>query len=250
MKKYLKFLIVMAVFLAAGCAFNAVTADKNFAAADEVTHLRQVITADSSTSRTIMWQADEALKEPLAEYRTDGGEIKTAAAEVADFTVDGRKIYVYTAELTGLEPGTNYQYRAGYEGRRTDWQAMQTASGGDFKALIFPDSQSSDYSSWHKLADTAYANNKDAAFFINMGDLVDNGYDLSQWNAWFSSVAPMIENIPFVPVMGNHETYTLEWQVDYPTPYLTLFNLPANGSENSNQYYSFDYNDEIGRAHV
>ena len=28
MKKYLKYLIVMAVFLAAGCAFNAATADK------------------------------------------------------------------------------------------------------------------------------------------------------------------------------------------------------------------------------
>ena len=220
MKKYLKYLIVMAVFLAAGCAFNAATADKNFAAANEVTHLRQVITADSSTSRTIMWQADEALKEPLAEYRTDEGEIKTAAAEAADFTVDGRRVYVYTAELTGFEPGTSYQYRAGYEGCRTDWQTLQTANGGDFKALIFPDSQSSDYSGWHKLADTAYANNKDAAFFINMGDLV-----------------------PFAPVMGNHETYTLEWQVGYPTPYLTLFNLPANSSENTNQYYSFDYND-------
>ena len=243
MKKYLKYLIVMAVFLAAGCAFNAATADKNFAAADEVTHLRQMITADSSTSRTIMWQADEALKEPLAEYRTDGGEIKTAAAEAADFTVDGRNVYVYTAKLTRLEPGTSYQYRAGYEGCRTDWQTLQTASGGDFKALIFPDSQSSDYSGWHKLADTAYANNKDAAFFINMGDLVDNGYDLSQWNAWFNSVEPMIANIPFAPVMGNHETYTLDWQVGYPTPYLTLFNLPANGSENTNQYYSFDYND-------
>lgn len=243
MKKYLKYLIVMAVFLAAGCAFNAATADKNFAAADKVTHLRQIITADSSTSRTIMWQADEALQNPLAEYRTDSGEIKTAAAETADFTVDGRKVYIYTAKLTGLEADTSYKYRVGYETRRTEWKPLATAKNGDFKALIFPDSQSSDYSGWHKLADTAYVSNKDAAFFINMGDLVDNGYDLSQWNAWFKSVAPMIENIPFAPVMGNHETYTLDWQVGWPAPYLALFNVPTNGSSNQNQYYSFDYND-------
>lgn len=54
----------------------------------------------------------------------------------------------------------------------------------------------------------------------------------------------MIENIPFAPVMGNHETYNMDWQIAPPTPYLTLFNLPENGTDaNKNQYYSFDYGD-------
>lgn len=244
MKKYLKYLVVLAVFLAAGCAINAAPADKEaFAAADDVQHLRQVITADSTASRTIMWQADKALPKPLAEYRTANGEIKQVPAASAELAIGSSKIYVYTAELTGLEAGANYNYRAGYEGSRTEWQELKTASGGDFKALIFPDSQSSDYSGWQKLAQTAYAKNSDAEFFINMGDLVDNGYDLNQWNAWFNAVTPMIERIPLAPVMGNHETYTLDWQVAMPTPYLTFFNVPESGSSNQNQYYSFDYND-------
>ena len=46
------------------------------------------------------------------------------------------------------------------------------------------------------------------SFFVNMGDLVDNGEDSSQWNAWFGVVEPMAEKIPVAPLMGNHEPTT------------------------------------------
>lgn len=247
MKKYLKYIIVLAVFLAAGCAVYTAPATgqaENYADADKISFLRQLITADASTSRTIMWQADEKLENPAAEYKNAAGQITAAPASVQELNTGSGTLYVYTAVLTGLEPGSAYEYRAGYEGSRTGWHKLPAAQPDSFKALIFPDSQSSDYSGWRKLAQTAYSKNKDAAFFINMGDLVDNGYDFSQWRAWFNSVAPMIENIPFAPVMGNHETYNMDWQIAPPTPYLTLFNLPENGTDaNKNQYYSFDYGD-------
>lgn len=247
MKKYLKYIIVLAVFLAAGCAVYTAPATgqaENYADADKISFLRQLITADASTSRTIMWQADEKLENPAAEYKNAAGQITAVPASVQELNTGSGTLYVYTAALTGLEPGSAYEYRAGYEGSRTGWHKLPAAQPDSFKALIFPDSQSSDYSGWRKLAQTAYSKNEDAAFFINMGDLVDNGYDFSQWRAWFNSVAPMIENIPFAPVMGNHETYNMDWQIAPPTPYLTLFNLPENGTgANKNQYYSFDYGD-------
>ena len=247
MKKYLKYIIVLAVFLAAGCAVYTAPATgqaENYADADKISFLRQLITADASTSRTIMWQADEKLENPAAEYKNAAGQITAVPASVQELNTGSGILYVYTAALTGLEPGSAYEYRAGYEGSRTGWHKLPAAQPDSFKALIFPDSQSSDYSGWRKLAQIAYSKNEDAAFFINMGDLVDNGYDFSQWRAWFNSVAPMIENIPFAPVMGNHETYNMDWQIAPPTPYLTLFNLPENGTDaNKNQYYSFDYGD-------
>lgn len=247
MKKYLKYIIVLAVFLAACCAVYTAPATgqaENYANADKISFLRQLITADASTSRTIMWQADEKLENPAAEYKNAAGQITAVPASVQELNTGSGTLYVYTAALTGLEPGSAYEYRAGYEGSRTGWHKLPSAQPDSFKALIFPDSQSSDYSGWRKLAQTAYSKNEDAAFFINMGDLVDNGYDFSQWRAWFNSVAPMIENIPFAPVMGNHETYNMDWQIAPPTPYLTLFNLPENGTgANKNQYYSFDYGD-------
>lgn len=245
MKKYLKYIIIIAVLLTAGCAATAPNGEeKAYAAADKVTYLRQIITQDAAESRTIMWQADAALKDPVAEVKNAGGKITAVPAAVQQLNANGSTLYVYTAALTGLEPGSTYEYRAGYEGSRTDWHKLSANNNSSFKALIFPDSQSADYSGWQKLAQTAYSKNGDAAFFINMGDLVDNGYDFSQWRAWFRSVEPMLENIPFAPVMGNHETYNMDWQVDMPTPYLTLFNLPPNGTAASqNQYYSFDYGD-------
>lgn len=247
MKKYLKYIIVLAVFLAAGCAVYTAPATgqaENYADADKISFLRQLITADASTSRTIMWQADEKLENPAAEYKNAAGQITAVPASVQELNTGSGTLYVYTAALTGLEPGSAYEYRAGYEDSRTGWHKLPAAQPDSFKALIFPDSQSSDYSGWRKLAQTAYSKNEDAAFFINMGDLVDNGYDFSQWRAWFNSVTPMIENIPFAPVMGNHETYNMDWQIAPPTPYLMLFNLPENGTDaNKNLYYSFDYGD-------
>ena len=51
---------------------------------------------------------------------------------------------------------------------------------------------------------TAWKENQDAQFFINMGDLVDNGEDHTQWNLWFEAVENIISAIPIAPVMGNH----------------------------------------------
>ena len=77
-----------------------------------------------------------------------------------------------------------------------------------------------------------------------MGDLVDNGQDHYQWNAWFDVVSDMIARIPVVPLLGNHETYNKDWKVRMPEAYLHLFALPQIDMEKyQNQFYSFDYGD-------
>ena len=214
---------------------------------DEVMGLRQVITSDSKTSRTVMWQSFSDRDDFVLEYGTDeNGELTSVQPQKSELDADGKRLYVYSAELAQLEPGTVYSWRVGYGKSRTDWHTLTTEAenSSDFKALIFPDSQSNDYTDWEKLANLAWDSNPDADFFINLGDLVDNGYDLAQWDSWFGSVEPMAEKIPAAPIQGNHETYTTDWKVAMPTPYLTLFDLPANGEDKyKNQYYSYDYGD-------
>ena len=123
---------------------------------------------------------------------------------------------------------------------------LRADDGRTFSALVFPDSQSNDYSGWQELARSAYERNPDADFFINMGDLVDNGEDHRQWEAWFDAVAPLSANIPVAPIMGNHETYDQNWKVRLPKGYLAQFAVPEIGSEPFRRYYySFDY----GPAH-
>lgn len=206
----------------------------------DASNIRQVITADSTTSRTFMWQSDYAEENPVVEYRQAGDDdsLMQLPASSDAFSDDGVTTYIHTAAVTDLKPGTAYEYRVGAGDKRSSWQSFHTAQGHDFKALIFPDSQSSDYSVWAATAQPAWQRNQDAQFFINMGDLVDNGQDHYQWNAWFDVVGDMIARIPVVPLLGNHETY------DMPEAYLHLFALPRIDREKyQNQFYSFDYGD-------
>ena len=207
--------------------------------------LRQMITTNAATSRVLMWQSDSRLSQPQVEYRLKGqSNALKASAQEDFFTDDGIENLQYLAQLENLTPETNYEYRLVSEKSASDWHSLKTAGASTFKCLIFPDSQSSDYSDWENLAQTAATLNPDAAFFINMGDIVDNGEDHTQWQAWFNDVEGIIDRIPFAPLMGNHETYDQNWKVRLPEAYLHYFALPDNDSKDfSRYYYDFDYGD-------
>lgn len=211
----------------------------------EIRNIRQVMTKDPSTSRTIMWQSDFAEEKPRVEIRVKGQQdVRTVQAGEEAFQDGKAKTFIHTAHLEGLQPGTQYEYRLCYGKKATDWMPLTTFQGNRFKALIFPDSQSADYSVWKATAMPAWQRNPDAQFFVNMGDLVDNGQDATQWNAWFDVVEPMAEKIPVAPVMGNHETYDLNWKVRRPEAYMKLFSLPGNGyAQYPNRFYSFTVGD-------
>ena len=209
----------------------------------EADFIRQIITSDPSVSRTIMWQSWSVQSAAAVEWReADAAAVQRAVATNEDFTDDGRTAVLHVAGIEGLLPGRRYEYRLVNGEEASEWRTLTTpAERGDFKVLIFPDSQSSDYSVWRDVAQRAWQRNRDAGFFVNMGDLVDNGEDHTQWDAWLSAAAPMIECIPFAPVMGNHETYDRNWQVRLPEAYLQEFAVPDNGSEAFfRYYYSFD----------
>lgn len=249
------------------------TADnyKSFSQADAF-NIRQVITADSATSRTVMWQSETEEKDSFVEYRlvktegvkaagakadrTNASEVKADGAATKaksftqkewlneKFTDNGKTTFIHTVTLQNLQPGTEYEYRLGCGDKRSEWFRLTTAQGNKYKALIFPDSQSANYKSWEDVAMPAWQRNQDARFFIAMGDLVDNGEHAYQWNEWFSRIRPMITRIPVAPVLGNHETYTSDWKVRMPLAYLHYFQLPEGAPEKyRNQFYSFDYGD-------
>ena len=239
-------LLLGGIFMAKGTLYRkAANSMRSLAGEIDARFLRQLITKDSAHSRTIMWQADNVLRDPGIEYRLKGqGNAYRIAAREDFFADDGVQNNQYLVELTDLSPETEYEYRVVAEGAAGDWHPLQTAGAGDFECLLFPDSQSSDYSDWESLAQNAAKRNPQAAFFINMGDIVDNGEDHTQWQAWFHGVNGMIDRIPFVPLMGNHETYNLNWKVRLPEAYLKYFVVPDNGSANFGRYYySFDYGD-------
>lgn len=231
------------LILAAGCGDILSAQENTQEELPGVKFVRQIVAQDNTSSRAIMWQSDEPIADGAVEYRQVGdNKVNRVGAKGEIYTDDGQNLMLYTARLENLPAGAKLEYRLIGNGQVGKWHNLSTDDGGAFTALIFPDSQSSDYSGWQELAQNAAKRNPEAKFFVNMGDLVDNGEDHSQWEAWFNSLAGIIDRIPVTPIMGNHETYDRDWQVREPVAYLNEFAVPDNGSSKySRYYYSYDY---------
>ena len=209
-------------------------------------YIRQIVAQDNSTSRTIMWQSDSSEADAVIEYRVDGAEnIQSIGATDKVFTDDGSTTYIHEGTLTGLTPSTKYEYRIGYgTDRRSDWYSLETAGSSVYDVLIYPDSQSGDYSGWEQLVKDSAHRNPRTALYISMGDLVDNGEQAYQWRTWLNSIRPLSATVPLATTLGNHEMYTLDWKMREPYAYLNYFAVPPNGNEVFNRrYYSYDFGD-------
>ena len=212
----------------------------------ESRYIRQIVAQDNSTSRTIMWQSDSSEADAVIEYRLAGSKnTQSIGATDKVFTDDGSTTYIHEATLTGLTPKTKYEYRVGYgSDRRSDWYSLETAGASVYDVLIYPDSQSGDYSQWEEIVKDSAHRNPRTALYIGMGDLVDNGEQAYQWRTWLNSIQPLSTRVPLAPMMGNHEMYTLDWKMREPYAYLNYFAVPPNGNEIFNRrYYSYDFGD-------
>ena len=207
--------------------------------------IMQNITKDNRTERTITWLSRLPRSLSFLEYREQGhSDIAKINAKQNEFVTDQGKKYQHIVKISSLKANTTYEYRINDGEDYTEWETFNTDNGIRTKALIFPDSQSVDYGMWARTVKMAWSKNPDAQFFINMGDLVDNGEQYWQWSRWLEAVDGMIEKIPLAPISGNHEDYTLNWKMTEPHTYLNLFTLPTNGIEGLNEYfYSYDYGD-------
>ncbi|WP_371371950.1 metallophosphoesterase [Sporomusa aerivorans] len=242
MKKYILSFIFISIV-----AISAIFVSKSFNS--DMAQIMHVVTADMKHERTISWKTSNFGNPGSLEIRPKQSNNSTKInAEAVELPSDngGKRFMLYTAHITNLTAGTEYEYRVSVGKRQSVWKEFKTEPEATaFKTLVFGDSQSADYSKdWAKTAQIAWANNPDAAFFINMGDLVDNGQDDWQWNAWFDGAAKLFEAMPIAPVMGNHEAYSLDWKMALPNYYLSFFAVPGNGPAGLERYaYSYDYGD-------
>ena len=136
----------------------------------ESRYIRQIVAKDNSTSRTIMWQSDSSEPDAVIEYRLVGSDdIKTLSATDTAFTDDGSTTYIHEGTITDLTPDTKYEYRVGYStDRRSDWYPLETAGAGEYEVLIYPDSQSGDYSGWEQIVKDSAKRNPHASRSISI----------------------------------------------------------------------------------
>ncbi|HLH30494.1 MAG TPA: metallophosphoesterase [Terriglobia bacterium] len=199
---------------------------------------------------SIMW----ATAEPgmgIVEYSPDGIDFQRVSAKQeffsADQTASSTDFYQYTATISGLQPSTDYQYRA-YVDRGAVWagggSTFRTAGPGPFNFVALGDSG---YASPEQSAIAQRILAEKPAFVIHTGDVVYNpggapgtSIDLYQRN-YFDYYSAIMSCAPFFPCPGNHD-----FGPDL-TPYFAVHSFPdlTVPSADYGQYYSFDW----GNAH-
>ena len=219
------------------------------AAGRTIKYPRQIITADSTTSRTIMWQAEGARQQASFTLTSADGSSQNYIPETNTLVQDDTTTTFYTVRLTGLTPATSYEGTIAMAAETISLPIdTPPAELTAFEALLIDDSQCGEtYEPFAELLAKALARHPQAAFLADIGDLTDNGQSDWHWQSFFAALlAGRAKAMPFAPVMGNHECYGLDWKFALPRRYLASFAVPGNGSRNfPGYYYSFDY----GPAH-
>lgn len=210
--------------------------------------------ADPTVSRAFTWHTNPGTEGTVVEV--------VKASEFADFsqpnvmkftggsymfnTFDIGTVRVHKSVAEGLEPGTHYVYRVGDgAGNYSPQGFFQTAAatGERTKFIFLGDSQATkeaDFKLWGDILKKAMADNPDAEFVVQGGDLVEDGFRENEWNMWFNAAQGELMKTTVVPVVGNHEVTGTRKNEDF----LAHFNHPQNGIDSlKGTNFSFDYKD-------
>ena len=211
-------------------------------------HITLTWADDARTTQTITWKTDADTMDGQVRYwvlaAEPPGRVENQMAQVRRIDTNWGAFNLHTLTLNGLLPGVRYAYQAGDGQAWSEQYSFVTApaANGQYQFLVFGDSQSVNYDTWRTTLQQAYRAHPKAAFFINMGDLVDRGQAYGEWDAWFNAVQGVAENIPCMPLVGNHETYAIGGGFAMPSLFTDQFQLPQNGPAGlRGQVYSFNY---------
>lgn len=242
------FLIIVLLLGTSSPLFSAITTG----ATATPDHITLTWSDNPAITQTITWRTNGVTVNGQVQYAeaTASGQFPrqaaTVTAGVEGLSTNLGNVATHSVVLTGLKPGTRYIYRVGSPAGWSSPYYFTTAPAAvrPFKFLVFGDSQSINYNVWRTTVHNAWRANPDAAFFTNVGDLVDVGQDYAQWQGWFNGARGVVDTIPVMPVTGNHECYTPARSFSRPVLFTAQLKLPQNGPAGlKGQVYSFDYGD-------
>ncbi|MCB9478028.1 MAG: metallophosphoesterase family protein, partial [Deltaproteobacteria bacterium] len=189
---------------------------------DEVSFVRGPYLQDvTQETIRVMWRTDAA-GNSVVEYDED----ETLDERVVDNELTDK----HDLQLTGLAPGTSYNYRADSCGVKSSTADFSTAPvwGTPFKFAVIGDTQ--DHPEVHTQV-AAAALDWRPNILLHVGDLVGDGWRKGDYDTeYFTPAADLLQRTTVFPSVGNH---------DANSPYyFDSFHYPGNGKWG---YYSFTY---------
>ena len=220
---------------------------------------------DASTSISINYHAkntktfieyttsDDVNFEKASSYKPNGIYFEELSEEL-DGPFEARNIY--SAEITGLIPGTHYIYRINCgDGTYSDIYNFTTAkgAGNEFSFIWLTDThyhylQGEDTTGPEVSEDVirqAVEKRPELAFVFDTGDMIDTGGNSNIWDLMFRKRTTLKE-LPMVSTTGNHELYianTGQWDNRFHAAYNALPKNGVEGKVGTSCYYY--YNDVL-----
>lgn len=172
------------------------------------------------------------------------GTTHTASATLRMFpsavTGMASAFYQYEVDVTGLDPGTQYTYRATQNGAPLGSAgSFRTAAPGRCSFLAFGDS--GENTPGQKALIPRMMAEPGVSFLLHTGDLAyPNGSFALYDSNYFGLNAPLFQRLPVFPTPGNHD-----YLGDSAASYLASHCLPSSGVDpaDTGRYYSFDWGD-------
>lgn len=167
------------------------------------------------------------------------------------------EVAVHKTTISNLAPDTRYIYRVGDGKNWREGSFLTAPLTGDKKSVKFlflADSQESSRENYQSnikaVMNKALEANPGIRFMMHAGDMVNRGMNGQEWGWFFEAGEKYFRDLPFAPVVGNHETggVVTTGPQQKNQAYLPFFNNPTNhtGKYAEGSAYSFNY----GEAHL
>lgn len=177
-------------------------------------HIFISFNGDPATSMNVTWRTSVDVKDGYALCREDNTEdYKRYDATTDVFESDIDISNMFWSNMTGLKPDTKYFYTVGNDEYRSEEFYFTTApkEAKSFKFICVSDQQKGepfdlpDYSAFHDALKAQLDADPDIKFIYTGGDNTDCGQHEQQWNGAFEGLKGIVEYIPFMMTLGNHD---------------------------------------------
>lgn len=228
-------------------------------------HIMLSINGDPTEAMTVTWRTCVETENGYALFRKKGeSDWQRAEAETERFDSDMDSSNIFWAHMTALEPETEYEYTCGSDEYRSEIYSFKTAEKDleSFEFLCLTDIQHgeaeppADYSELNGIIKEILRRHPEVRFILTAGDNTNCGQTDIQWTGLLDGLKGIIEHIPFMMTLGNHDDMGFENYFEYKNKYYSekaeyfskqfKGSYPYNGPKDwKTANYSFNYGNSM-----
>lgn len=159
---------------------------------------------DGQFSRNVSWQCGDTLAvSQLYIVKSTTTDTVVVAAEGKMFHTQGGVTVSYRAKLLNLMEG-EYSYSVCTDSKQSAWYNFDVSANDKFRFVYLGDIQDTVGGVMKNFVSVVSRNEKDAAFWILGGDVVERPHD-QYWNEYYVSMDSVAPVTPVIACPGNHE---------------------------------------------